>query len=192
LKVQEVEEKITTRIAGLEDQENRLQEWLECIREVGEIAKKMGYTRSPSQGEEGSLMKAFEQLVDQAEGEEPAPEVAAAPEATAEAAEPEEDESVEQPEVELASTGELEAVESDERAEVEQDAVELASTEKMESLSAAEPAQEAAEEKKVLVVPDEENLDQLRASLSRSQDDKTNVKNRFGSIVSSLFSADED
>ena len=65
MKVQEVEEKITTRIAGLENQETRLHEWLECIRQVGDIAEKMGYNRPKSQGDEGSLMKAFEEMVEQ-------------------------------------------------------------------------------------------------------------------------------
>ena len=73
MKVHEVEEKITTRIAGLEQQETRLQEWLQCLRQVGEIAEKHGYDRRQSQAEEGSLMQAFEELVDQAEPDD-APE----------------------------------------------------------------------------------------------------------------------
>ena len=55
MKVQEVEERINTRITGLENQETRLHEWLECVRQVDEIAEKMGYARPKGQVEEGGL-----------------------------------------------------------------------------------------------------------------------------------------
>ncbi len=38
MNVQEVEAKMVTRINGLEDQEARLQEWLECLRKLDGIA----------------------------------------------------------------------------------------------------------------------------------------------------------
>ena len=163
MKVQEIEEKITTKLAGLEDQETRLQEWLECIRQVGDIAEKMGYARLKSEGDEGSLMKAFEELMQQAEVEENEPETAEVSPETQD-----DNESVEQSEPEL-------------------DEVELADT----SVK-VDPAQDPVREDNVPEVPDQGPLDQLRESLNRSKPKKTTVKNRFGALMSSLFSPEED
>jgi hypothetical protein len=170
LKVQEVEAELTARIAGVESEENRLLEWLKCLREVETIAERMGCKGSASHQDEGSLMKAFEELVEQAGIEEPSEEDESAVEACEE--------------FQVAYPGDEEKVGENE--------VELAAVQETAFPGAAEPAHDAGQEGSALEVPDEGNLDRLRESLSKPKKSKTIVKNRFGTLVSSFFSADED
>jgi len=214
VKVQEVEEKINTRIAGLEDQETRLHEWLECIRQVGDIAEKMGYNRSKSQGEEGSLMKAFEEMVEQSGVDDTQLLTAGSFVETM-------DEDVADKQPEPVESGEAHHDREQEADSVKVDAVPDESEEEPEEIhnlpddgildqlrralsspidkveeeadsAAVNAVQERSEQPaEIRGLPDEGSLDQLRESLNRPKDEKK-TKKRFGGFMSSFFAAEED
>jgi len=166
LKAQEVEQKITNRIAGLEEQENQLQEWLDCIRRVSEIAERMGCTRPKNQVPEGSLMRAFEELVDRAELEKTEPGKGA--------------------------SGSIlhggEPVQSPEGSKYQTQV-----NEELNSLEISETIPKAGEESSGRrEVPDETNLVRLRSELAGHQLKHPPIKKRLTSFMSSLLSSGED
>ena len=188
VKVQEVEERINTRITGLEHQETRLHEWLDCIRQVGAIAEKMGYARPKDQVEEGGLAQAFEELVEQADLDETSSvevDLDVMGETHLESEQPVEQE--EGPKLSQPEELDEEGVE-----ELREEDAELPQSEELEEFIEYQLQEPEDEKEKRLEVPDEDNLDQLRAALSSAQGKNSAEKKSISSFLSAFLSADEE
>lgn len=173
MKVEEVQKQITTRITVLEGQEVRLRQWLECIRQTGEIAARIGCDQPGNYVGEASLMRAFKEIAEQTDDEGTPPTELEQLEPVKSAQRARDEGPIDQVD---AGTLEPQAMESEQSDPV-----------------ARVPNQESAEEQNTSSqFPDETGLDQLRHDLNSSSIYGKPVKKRLSAFMSSLLAPHED